>query len=107
MMAPATRGQASRRAYLNAEIVAPGQGLKGKGGLLIEDGWILAAGPKVTRESVGPATPVVDCAKFMLAPGLIDMRVFTGEPGAEYRETLATASEAAAAGGVKIGRAHV
>ena len=35
-----------------------------------------------------------------LIPGLIDMRVFTGEPGTEYRETLATASEAAAAGGV-------
>ena len=33
-------------------------------------------------------------------PGLIDMRVFTGEPGNEYRETLASASEAAAAGGV-------
>jgi dihydroorotase len=33
-------------------------------------------------------------------PGLIDMRVFTGEPGSEYRETLATASDAAAAGGV-------
>ena len=36
----------------------------------------------------------------MLAPGLIDMRVFVGEPGAEHRETLASASEAAAAGGV-------
>ena len=36
----------------------------------------------------------------MLAPGLIDMMVFTGEPGHEHRETLATASRAAAAGGV-------
>ena len=35
-----------------------------------------------------------------MAPGLIDMRVFTGEPGHEYRETLASAGEAAAAGGV-------
>jgi len=100
MMAPASRGQASRRAYLNATIVAPGQGLNGKGGLLIEDGWILAAGPKVTRDSVGAATAIVDCAKLTLVPGLVDMRVFTGEPGAEYRETLASASEAAAAGGV-------
>ena len=33
-------------------------------------------------------------------PGLIDMQVFTGEPGEEHRETLATASHAAAAGGV-------
>src|SRR5690606_29414447 len=36
----------------------------------------------------------------VLAPGLIDMQVFTGEPGAEHRETLKTASQAAAAGGV-------
>ena len=35
-----------------------------------------------------------------VAPGLIDMRAFVGEPGAEYRETLASASQAAAAGGV-------
>ena len=100
MMAPAARTAASRRAYLNAEIVAPAQGLKGKGGVLIEDGWILAAGPKVTRETVGAGTVLVDCSGLMLIPGLIDMRVFTGEPGTEYRETLASASEAAAAGGV-------
>jgi dihydroorotase len=91
---------ASRRAYLNANIVAPAQGLNGRGGILIEDGWILAAGPKVTRENVGAGTSTQDCTGFALIPGLIDMRVFTGEPGLEYRETLASASEAAAAGGV-------
>jgi len=100
MMTPAARNTASRRAYLNAEIVAPAQGLHGKGGILIEDGWILAAGPKVTRDSVGSGTAVIDCSGLTLIPGLIDMRVFTGEPGSEYRETLASASEAAAAGGV-------
>ncbi|MGL6183003.1 MAG: dihydroorotase [Aestuariivirga sp.] len=100
MMAPAARTAATRRAYLNAEIVAPAQGLMGKGGVLIEDGWILAAGPKVTRETVGSGTALVDCTGLTLIPGLIDMRVFTGEPGTEYRETLASASEAAAAGGV-------
>ena len=36
----------------------------------------------------------------MLCPGLIDMQVFTGEPGHEHRETFKTASHAAAAGGV-------
>ncbi|WP_373504527.1 dihydroorotase [Aestuariivirga sp.] len=91
---------ASRRAYVNANIVAPAQGLDGKGGILIEDGWILAVGPKVTRESAGSGTAVINCSGLTLIPGLIDMRVFTGEPGTEYRETLASASEAAAAGGV-------
>ncbi len=99
MKSPA-KPHASRRAYVNANIVAPAQGLHGKGGILIEDGWILAAGPKVTRETVGAGTTVTDCAGLTLVPGLIDMRVFTGEPGLEYRETLASASEAAAAGGV-------
>ena len=36
----------------------------------------------------------------MLCPGLIDMQVFMGEPGYEHRETIRTAGEAAAAGGV-------
>jgi dihydroorotase len=85
---------------VNASVVAPAQGLRDKGGVLIEDGWILAAGPKVTRESAGAGTAVIDCSGLTLIPGLIDMRVFTGEPGTEYRETLASASEAAAAGGV-------
>ena len=92
--------KSNRRAYLNAHVVAPQQGLNGVGGLLIEDGWILAAGPQVTREMVGAATQITDCKGKLLIPGLIDMRVFTGEPGSEYRETLASASEAAAAGGV-------
>ncbi len=46
------------------------------------------------------ATNVVDCKGHVLCPGLIDMQVFTGEPGQEHRETLKTASQAAAAGGV-------
>ncbi len=92
--------KSNRRAYLNAHVIAPQQGLNGLGGLLIEDGWILAAGAHVTREMVGVATQIVDCKGKLLIPGLIDMRVFTGEPGSEYRETLASASEAAAAGGV-------
>ncbi len=92
--------KSNRRAYLNALVVAPQQGLNGTGGVLIEDGWILAAGPQVTREMVGASTQITDCKGKLLIPGLVDMRVFTGEPGSEYRETLASASEAAAAGGV-------
>jgi dihydroorotase len=89
-----------RKAYVNAHIVAPAQDINGMGGILIEGGWILAVGEKVTKESQGVGTNVFDCGGMTLIPGLIDMRVFTGEPGTEYRETLATASEAAAAGGV-------
>ena len=100
MKTPASKAKASRRAYVNANIVAPAQGLNGTGGILIEDGWILAAGPRVGRDTIGTGTTVIDCKGLSLVPGLVDMRVFTGEPGNEYRETLASASEAAAAGGI-------
>ena len=49
---------------------------------------------------VPEGTEVVDCRGKIVAPGLIDMRAFVGEPGAEHRETIASASQAAAAGGV-------
>jgi dihydroorotase len=93
-------GTSQRRAYVNAMVIDPVSGLNGPGGILIDDGWILAVGAKVTRDSQGVGTTVLDCTGLTIIPGLIDMRVFTGEPGTEYRETLATASEAAAAGGV-------
>jgi dihydroorotase len=98
MISPGATSQ--RRAYVNGTIIDPASGLNGPGGILIDDGWILSVGPKVTRESQGVGTTVLDCTGLTIIPGLIDMRVFTGEPGTEYRETLATASEAAAAGGV-------
>ena len=94
------RSAHNRRAWVNAKIIAPAQGLHGKGGILVEDGWILAVGNQVTRDMVGAGTEITDCKGKLLIPGLIDMHVSTGEPGIEYRETLASASEAAAAGGV-------
>ena len=89
-----------RKAYLNAHLLSPREGLDGIGGILIDDGRIIAVGGNVTRDHVGGQTSVVDCRGKHIIPGLVDMRVFTGEPGTEYRESLASASEAAAAGGV-------
>ena len=94
------RGDSSRRAYVNARLIDPSQDLDAKGGIVIADGRIVAAGPKVDKRAAGNGTIVTDCKGKLLFPGLIDMRTFTGEPGNEYRETLETASEAAAAGGV-------
>lgn len=82
-----------KRAFINAELVS------GRGGLLIEGDHIVAVGKDVTAANAAGAE-VHDCKGKLLLPGLIDMRVFTGEPGSEYRETLASASDAAAAGGV-------
>jgi dihydroorotase len=83
----------------NARIVDPASNADRKGALLVRDGTIesITAGPP---PGVPEGATVIDARGHILAPGLIDMRVFTGEPGHEYRETLATAAEAAAAGGV-------
>ena len=87
-------------ALLNARLIDPSAGTETRGGLLIMNGVIADLGGVVTRDSVPADAQVIDCAGDMVAPGLIDMRAFVGEPGAEHRETMASASAAAAAGGV-------
>jgi dihydroorotase len=85
--------------FINARIVDPSTNRDEPGGLLVRDGLIADIGPHLRRNAPAGAT-VVDCKGHVLAPGLIDCQVFTGEPGYEHRETLKTASHAAAAGGV-------
>ena len=83
----------------NAHLLDPDTGREGPGAVLVRDGRIadIAFG-------AAPGAPegaqTIDCGGLTLAPGLIDLRAFVGEPGAEHRETLASASAAAAAGGV-------
>ncbi len=83
--------------FRNARLIDPAGGTEQSGGLLARDGLIADLGPHV-REA--PDAEVVECGGQVLAPGLIDMRAFIGEPGAEHRETFESASKAAAAGGV-------
>jgi dihydroorotase len=84
----------------NARIVDPSRDLDFAGDLLIADGVIRDSKQGIHAAGVPEGTEIVDCNGQLVAPGLVDMRAFIGEPGAEYRETLASASEAAAAGGV-------
>ncbi len=83
----------------NARVVDPASGTDQQGAVLIENGTItdIALGGPV---GVPDGAEVINAKGLMLAPGLIDMRVFVGEPGKEYRETLASAGAAAVAGGV-------
>ena len=79
----------------NARLIDPATGLDAPGALLIENGRIasLNGGPADGAERL-------DAGGHILAPGLIDMRAALGEPGAEHRETIASAALAAAAGGI-------
>jgi dihydroorotase len=84
----------------DARIIDPSRDFDVVGDVLIADGVI-----RETRRGIGAAgvpegTEVIDCRGRVVAPGLVDMRAFSGEPGAAHRETLASASQAAAAGGI-------
>lgn len=79
----------------NARLLCPANQIDGAGSILIEDGIIAAIG-----DGSGAPDEMIDAAGLCLAPGLVDLRVKTGEPGAEQKETLATASRSAVRGGV-------
>jgi dihydroorotase len=85
--------------FINARIIDPSSNRDEPGGLLVKDGLIADIGAHLRRNAPEGAA-VIDCKGHVLAPGLIDAQVFSGEPGFEHRETLKTASHAAAAGGV-------
>jgi dihydroorotase len=89
----------TRLAFINARLADPASGLDAPGALLVEDGHIVDVGPRLFHDGRPAGAEIIDCGGHVLAPGLIDMRVFTGEPGSEHRETLESASLAAAAGG--------
>ena len=85
--------------FENARVVDPSRDVDAAGTVIVADRRIIAAGPDA-RTARPAGAEVVDCAGAIVAPGLVDMRVFVGEPGAEHRETFASAGQAAAAGGV-------
>ena len=82
--------------FRNARLVCPATGRDAPGSLLVERGRIASLDGSGAPEGA----TVVDCGGAVLAPGLIDLRASLGEPGHEHRETIETAAEAAAAGGI-------
>ncbi len=87
-------------AFYNARLIDPASGLDKLGRLVVEDGTIAAIEPGKGKDGIGANVELIDCGGHVLCPGLIDMRVFVGEPGAEHLEDLTSASAAALAGGI-------
>lgn len=95
--AEAIRAVMSDLLLLNARLLDPATGLDAPGSLLVREGRIVDFGGHI---GLPEGVEAFDAQGACLAPGLIDLRAALGEPGAEHRETIASAAQAAAAGGI-------
>jgi dihydroorotase len=91
---------AGSTAFINARIVDPTAGAEYTGAILVSDGKIADFGPSLFASGAPYGIESVDCRGLHLAPGIVDARVHTGEPGEEYKETLESAAIAASVGGI-------
>mgnify|MGYP002829679690 FL=1 len=90
-----------KKYFLNANIIDPHNAIEEVGGLIVnEEGKVEATGKKVNKNNIPSREKFIDLNGKHLFPGLVDMRVFVGEPGYEYKENFKTLSNAALAGGV-------
>ena len=90
-----------KKFFLNANIIDPQNSIDEIGGLIVdENGLIEAVGKKVNTNNIPSREKYIDLKNKHLIPGIVDMRVFVGEPGFEYKENFRSLSEAAFSGGV-------
>ncbi|HEX7788688.1 MAG TPA: dihydroorotase [Methylomirabilota bacterium] len=80
----------------NGRVVDPSSGTDGQQDVWIVDGRIHKVGPALKTPA---RAEVVDATSKVVCPGFIDMHVHLREPGFEYKETIASGTRAAAAGG--------
>ncbi len=76
-------------------LVDPAGGIGGIMDILVEDGRIAVIGSDLNA----PSAQVIDASGLTVCAGLVDMHVHLCQPGFEYKETIATGAQAAAAGG--------
>lgn len=97
---PTHANDGKKVAYINARLIDPESGLDEKGALLTEGKEIADFGATLFNDGVPEGIEVVDCGGHVLCPGLVDIQVHFREPGQEHKETLATGSKSAVAGGI-------
>jgi len=87
--------------FINARIIDPSQNLDEVGGVIVDPkGKIEAVGKNVKKGNIPAKAEKIDLKGKVLMPGIVDMKVFIGEPGFEYKENFRTLSNAALSGGV-------
>ena len=93
-----------KRLLKGGHLVDPLQGIDGVRDVLIEGDRVAAVGQDLPA---GPGVEVIEVpAGFVVCPGFVDMHVHLREPGQEHKETIATGTAAAAAGGFTARRLH-
>ena len=86
---------------INGHIIDPSQKMDENGSIIIDDkGKIKMIGSNVKKSDAATSAEVIDLKNHIVIPGVVDMKVFVGEPGYEYKENFRTLSQAALAGGV-------
>jgi dihydroorotase len=88
-------------AICNGRLVDPAAGVDARRDILIKEGRVadIAAPGKLRLVNGLLDAQILDAAGLVVAPGLVDMHVHLREPGQGYKETIATGTAAAAAGG--------
>jgi dihydroorotase len=81
----------------NGRLLDPSQNLDDHYDLLVKDGVVAEIAPR--GKIKGSADQVIDAAGLIVSPGFIDIHVHLREPGQSHKETIATGTMAAAAGG--------
>jgi len=84
---------------LNGRLIDPANGVDAPRDLLLRDGRVAAVEAPGALAALESASEVIDAAGLIVAPGLVDIHVHLREPGQTYKETIATGTAAAAAGG--------
>jgi len=87
--------------FINGRVIDPSQNLDEVGGLIVDiNGKVKAVGKDVKKLNIPVKAEKIDLKGKILIPGIIDMKVFIGEPGFEYKENFRSLSNAALSGGV-------
>lgn len=84
--------------FKNGRIIDPASGTDSIGDVLLQDGVVRSL--NFSADAEFPDAEVIDCTGLVIAPGLIDMHVHLREPGQTHKETIASGTCAAVAGGV-------
>ncbi|WP_455466840.1 dihydroorotase [Bartonella sp. B39] len=86
--------------FQNARIIDPSRTIDEIGTVIVENGLITAAGKEALNQGIPAEAEIINAQNKAILPGLVDARVFIEEPGNERCETIASASQSAAAGGI-------